>query len=126
MDWGTVVQRRTSMEPLDKGGWSIFPAGYPAAEYRDPIFAGNIRGNGRQAWFGWPDDPEMERLRNTWMETTDEAELRRLDRAIQARAFETVPFIPLGQYLPSAAWRSNVSGLLKGAVPVFWNVSKGG
>ncbi|MFC7538700.1 ABC transporter substrate-binding protein [Siccirubricoccus deserti] len=24
MDWGTVVQRRTSREPLDKGGWSVF------------------------------------------------------------------------------------------------------
>jgi peptide/nickel transport system substrate-binding protein len=35
-----------------------------------------------------------------------------------------VPFIPLGQYLPPSAWRSNLTGLLKGAVPVFWNVSK--
>jgi peptide/nickel transport system substrate-binding protein len=51
--------------------------------------------------------------------------MRRLDRECQARAFETVPFIPLGQYLPSAAWRSNVQGLLKGPVPVFWNVTKG-
>jgi peptide/nickel transport system substrate-binding protein len=124
MDWGTIVQRRTSREPLDRGGWSIFPAGYPAAEYRDPVFASNLRGNGARAWFGWPDDPEMEAMREAWMDATEEAELRRLDRAIQARAFETVPFIPLGQYLPSAAWRSNLTGLLKGAVPVFWNVSK--
>ena len=29
VDWGTVVQRRTSKETLDKGGWSIFPAGAP-------------------------------------------------------------------------------------------------
>ncbi|MBV1798097.1 ABC transporter substrate-binding protein [Siccirubricoccus sp. G192] len=125
MDWGTVVQRRTSMEPLEKGGWSIFPAGYPAAEYRDPVFASNLRGNGRRAWFGWPEDPEMEAMRDRWMESTDEAELQRLNRQVQARAFETVPFIPLGQYLPSAAWRSNLDGILKGPVPVFWNVTKG-
>ena len=50
---------------------------------------------------------------------------KRLDAEIQARAFETVPFIPLGQYLPPAAWRSNLTGMLKGAVPVFWNVTKG-
>jgi peptide/nickel transport system substrate-binding protein len=125
MDWGTVVQRRTSMEPLEKGGWSIFPAGYPAAEYRDPVFASNLRGNGRRAWFGWPEDPEMEAMRDRWMESTDEAELQRLNQQVQARAFETVPFIPLGQYLPSAAWRSNLSGILKGPVPVFWNVTKG-
>ncbi len=24
MDWGTLLHRRTSREPLDKGGWSIF------------------------------------------------------------------------------------------------------
>jgi peptide/nickel transport system substrate-binding protein len=31
-DRGTVVQRRPTREPLDKGGWSIFPA----LEYIDP------------------------------------------------------------------------------------------
>ncbi len=124
MDWGTVVQRRTSMEPLEKGGWSIFPSGFPAAEYRDPVFATSMRGNGRAAWFGWPEDPQIEAMRDRWMDSTDPAEQRRLDREIQARAFETLPFFPLGQYLPSAAWRSNLHGLLRGAVPVFWNVSK--
>ncbi|MCO6416997.1 ABC transporter substrate-binding protein [Siccirubricoccus sp. KC 17139] len=125
MDWGTIVQRRANTEPLEKGGWSLFPSGFPAAEYRDPVFATNLRGNGRAAWFGWPDDPEVERMRDAWMDSTDEAELRRLDQAIQARSFETVPFIPLGQYFPPSAWRSNLKGLLKGPVPVFWNVEKG-
>jgi peptide/nickel transport system substrate-binding protein len=125
MDWGTVVQRRTSKEPLEKGGWSLFPAGYPAAEYRDPIFAGNIRGNGGNAWFGWPSDPKIEAMRTQWMDSTDETERKRLDREIQAQAFETVPFIPLGQYLMPTAWRKNLTGLLKGPVPVFWNVAKG-
>jgi peptide/nickel transport system substrate-binding protein len=67
----------------------------------------------------------MEALRDRWIDSTDEAELKRLDRQIQARAFETVPFIPLGQYLPPSAWRRNLTGILKGPVPVFWNVSKG-
>jgi peptide/nickel transport system substrate-binding protein len=125
MDWGTVVQRRTKTDPIDKGGWSAFPSGFPAGEYRDPIFATSIRGNGRQAWFGWPTDAAIERMRDTWMETTDEAELKRLDREIQARAFETLPFFPLGQYLPQAGLRANLSGMQKGPVPVFWNVTKG-
>lgn len=43
---------------------------------------------------------------------------------IQLRAFETVPFIPLGQYLLPSAWRSNLHGLLRGALPVFWNITK--
>ncbi len=123
-DWGTIVERRTSKEPLEKGGWSMFPLGAPAAEYRDPIFATNMRGNGGAAWFGWPTDPEMETMRTAWMDSTDPAEQKRLDAATQLRAFETVPFIPMGQYLPPAAYRKNLSGLLTGAMPVFWNVSK--
>jgi len=123
-DWGTVVQRRTSKEPLDKGGWSLFPSGFPAAEFRNPIFATNIRGNGAGAWFGWPDDPVVEGMRDRWMDSTDPAEQKRLDREIQARSFETVPFIPLGQYMPPAGTRRNLTGILKGAVPVFWNVQK--
>jgi peptide/nickel transport system substrate-binding protein len=124
MDWGTVVQRRTSKEPLEKGGWSLFPAGYPAAEYRDPVFATNIRGNGKDAWFGWPTDEKLEAMRTAWMDSNDPAERKRLDAEIQAQAFQTVPFIPLGQYFPPSAWRSNVSAPLKGAVPVFWGVTK--
>ena len=56
-DWGTVVQRRPSKEPLDKGGWSMFPAGAPGPEYVDPLLANTLRSNGAKAWFGWPDDP---------------------------------------------------------------------
>ena len=124
MDWGTVVQRRVNREPLDKGGWSAFPAGFPAGEYRDPINASALRGNGAGAWFGWPDDPTVEAMLDRWIDSTDEVEMKRLDREIQARSFETVPFIPLGQYLPPAAWRRSLKGLLKGPVPVFWNVTK--
>jgi peptide/nickel transport system substrate-binding protein len=123
-DWGTVVERRSSREPLEKGGWSVFPYGAPAADYQDPIFAMNLRGNGKSAWFGWPDDPKAEELRNRWMDSKDSAERHRLDAEIQAHAFETVPYIPLGQYLPPAAYSKKLSGVLKGAVPVFWNVTK--
>jgi peptide/nickel transport system substrate-binding protein len=123
-DWGTVVERRASKEPLDKGGWSLFPYGSPAADYQDPIFATNLRGNGKGAWFGWPEDAKAEDLRNRWMDTADPAERHRLDAEIQLNAFDSVPFIPLGQYLPPAAYRKNLTGILKGAVPVFWNVTK--
>ena len=90
-----------------------------APEYRDPIFATNPRGNGDKARFGWPSDPGMDAMRSQWMDT---AEQKRLDVAIQQRAFETVPFIPLP---PPAAWRKSLTGMLKGATPVFWNVAKG-
>jgi peptide/nickel transport system substrate-binding protein len=124
MDWGTVVQRRTNGAPLDKGGWSLFTTGAPAHEYRDPVFPAIQRTSGRRAWFGWPDDPRLETLRTQWMESTDEAEQKKLAADIQRAAFDFVPYVPLGQYFPPSAWRSNLTGILKGATPVFWNVEK--
>ena len=76
---------------MDKGGWSIFPYGAPAADYGDPIFAAALRGNGKDAWFGYPSDEKMEAMRNAWMDSNDEAASKRLDAEIQLRAFETVP-----------------------------------
>ena len=58
MDWGTVLQRRGSKEPLDKGGWSLFVSVTPVPEYRDPLLGSLLRGNGKDAWIGWPDNPD--------------------------------------------------------------------
>ncbi|MBS0643198.1 MAG: ABC transporter substrate-binding protein [Acetobacteraceae bacterium] len=123
-DWGTVVQRRPSKEPLDKGGWSMFPAGAPGPEFVDPLLENTVRSNGAKAWFGWPDDPVLEAAYEAWIDAPDDAERRKQEIAFQAAAFTSVPCIPLGQYLPQAAWRSNVSGMPKGSAPVFWNVEK--
>jgi peptide/nickel transport system substrate-binding protein len=123
-DWGTVVQRRPSKAPLDKGGWSMFPAGAPGPEFVDPLLANTLRSNGPKAWFGWPDDPALEAAYEAWIDAADAAERRRQAIAFQTAAFASVPSIPLGQYLPHAAWRANVTGLLKGSAPVFWGVEK--
>jgi peptide/nickel transport system substrate-binding protein len=124
MDWGTVVQRRINPEPLDKGGWSLYPTGTPAPDYRDPVIASNLRAIGRRGLSGWPTNARLESLREAWLDSTDAAEQRALAAQMQAEAFDFVPFIPLGQYFPPSAWRSNLTGLLRGAIPVFWNVDK--
>ena len=67
-DWGTVVQRRTSKEPVDKGGWSMFPAGAPAPEFVDPMLSNPMRSNGAKAWFGWPDNPKLEAAYAAWLD----------------------------------------------------------
>lgn len=124
VDWGTVVQRRTSKAELDKGGWSLFPAGAPAAEFTDPLLSNPMRSNGAKAWFGWPDDPRIEAAYASWIDAGTDAEKRKLEADYQLAAFDSVPIIPCGQYLPHAAWRKNVTGLLKGSAPVFWGADK--
>jgi peptide/nickel transport system substrate-binding protein len=124
MDWATVQSRRTSREPLDKGGWSIFCTVAPVPDYRDPLLAAFIRGDGRKGWFGWPVDAQQEALYQTWLSATDPAEQTRLEIEYQRRAFAFLPFIPLGRYLQTSAWRDNVKGILKGPSAVFWNIEK--
>ena len=124
VDWGTVVQRRPSKAPLDKGGWSMFPAGAPGPEYVDPLLANTLRSNGDKAWFGWPSDPVLEAAYEAWIDAPDDTERHKQEIAFQAAAFKSIPSIPLGQYLPHAAWRSNVTGLVKGSAPVFWGAKK--
>jgi peptide/nickel transport system substrate-binding protein len=55
-----------------------------------------LRGNGKDAWIGWPDIPRIETAFNARLDTDDPAEQTRLEREIQLAAFEAVPFIPLG------------------------------
>jgi peptide/nickel transport system substrate-binding protein len=124
MDWATVQTRRASREQVDKGGWSLFPSVIAAPDHRDPLLANFIRANGKDAWFGWPSDPKIEQIYAEWLSATDPAEQTRLERTYQLQAFETLPFIPLGGYRQTSAWRDNISGILKGPSVVFWNVKK--
>jgi peptide/nickel transport system substrate-binding protein len=123
-DWSTVTQRRNSKEPLEKGGWSVFPSGFPAVDFGNPVLATGLRTNGANAWIGWPDNPRIEALRDQWIDSTDAAEQKRLSAEIQRESFAYVPYMPLGQYIPASAWRSNLQGLLRGPAPVFWNVRR--
>ncbi len=123
-DWGTVTQRRNSKEPLEKGGWSVFPSGFPAVDFGNPVLATGLRTNGKDAWIGWPENTKLEALRDAWIDSSDPAEQKRISAAIQIECFDFVPYIPLGQYIQATAWRSNVTGLLRGPAPVFWNIEK--
>ena len=83
-----------------------------------------IRGNGKEALVRLAhrseDRADLHRLARRHRSRRAD----RLERAYQLQAFETLPFIPLGGYRQSAAWRDNVHGILKGPSVVFWNVSK--
>ena len=124
MDWATLVTRRTSKEPGVKG-WHIFlTTGGPLGP-ANPAFHIQMSGGCDKAFFGWPCDAEMERLRAAWVRETDPARARTMAEDIQRRGMEITVYIPFGQYLLPAARRDTVEGLLR--VPetvVFWNVSK--
>lgn len=71
MDWGTVVQRRQSRDPVEQRGWSIFHTTWPGSSVTNPAENLYIRGAGAKGWFGWHDSPEMERLTADWLAASD-------------------------------------------------------
>ncbi|HVH82349.1 MAG TPA: ABC transporter substrate-binding protein, partial [Stellaceae bacterium] len=124
MDWGTLVTRRAIKEPLDKGGWNIFATGWVGADLLDPAGNPTLRTNGEKAHFGWPSDDKIEALRTEWMKAANPDERKKLAEAIQARAFEIVPYIPTGQWFPKTAFRKNIKGVITAPAFLMWNVEK--
>ena len=123
-DWGTLVQRRASKEPPDKGGWGIFCTTYEGMTVANPASHLPMRGNGLEGWFGWPTSPRLETLRDQWFDAPDEAAQRTICEQMQRIAMEEVPFLPVGQrFLPTAV-RDNLQGIVKASYPVFWGVKR--
>ena len=123
MDAGTMFQARANREPVDHGGWSIFPTSVPGSDVLNPMTSSMVRGNGLAGWYGWPTDPLLEQLRLDWLQAPDVPAQAGVSRQVQAEAFDQALFIPLGQILQPTAYR-NLVGVLPGW-PKFWNVQMG-
>lgn len=123
-DWGTVLARRSNRNPPDRGGWNIFHTSWVGPDVATPVVHLPLRTHGEAAWAGWPTDPVLEGLRDRFLDTSDADQQAALIAEIQARAFETLPFVPLGQFQQPTAYRRTVQGIAKAPVPFFWGVSK--
>ncbi|WP_293795244.1 ABC transporter substrate-binding protein [uncultured Bosea sp.] len=124
MDWATVVARRASKEPVGKGGWSIFISGPGGLDMMEPVSHLGLRSNCEKAWFGWPCDAEIEKMRAAFSDLSDVAQRKALAEKIQLRAVETVPYVPIGVQYQIRAYRANLTGLLTPPAPVYWNIAR--
>ena len=115
-DWGTAVQRTTSRQPLDKGGWSVFTAFTGGIESSAPSTHQLLRGNGANAYNGWPEAPKLEAMRDAWLETADPARQKALARDMQAQAMLDVPYLPVGSYFQPSAYKADLTGMQKGLI----------
>ena len=75
------------------------------------------------AWFGWPDIPQLDELTTQWVRATDQAKRKQLADEIQKIALREVAYMLLGEWFSPTAFRSNVQGLLKFSSPIFWNIA---
>ena len=123
MDWGTAVQRRNSQEPPSAGGWHVSFTAITGPNNLDPAGHLALRGNGKQAWFGWPTSERLEQLRLAWFEAPDLDAQKKIARDIQLQVFEDVPYIPLGAVYGVTALRKQWRDF-QPEMPLFYTFRK--
>ena len=113
-DWQTVVSRRARKEAPDKGGWNIFYTTTTTVDADNPAVNSFTSGGCDKAWFGWPCDAEMEKLRSAFARETDPEKQKAIALAVSDRVIEQAMYVPLGQYKAFGAYRKDrVEGWLQ-------------
>jgi peptide/nickel transport system substrate-binding protein len=123
MDQGTFFQRRAVPKPPKEGGWNLFCSGLGGIDFFTPATHQLLRGNNKNAYPGWPDDPRSEELREAWFNAKDLSEQKRIAVDIQLQAFQSVPYWPLGLVRLPMACRHDITGIPEGSAK-FWNVRR--
>jgi peptide/nickel transport system substrate-binding protein len=123
LEWGAVVSRRASKEPVDHGGWNIFYTYLGGFGNISPGPNIAIRGTGTKAWFGWPTDPDMESLREAWFEAPDLAAQQKICREMQVHFWQNPTHVPLGMYDAPMAFHAYLQDVRDGW-PQFYGVRR--
>jgi peptide/nickel transport system substrate-binding protein len=126
MDWQTLVSRRAKKDAPAAGGWNMFCTAWVAPDIWSPVNNAALDARGEKSgWFGWPDGPKLQDLRAQFMRETDAAKKKQLAEAVQAEAFAIGTHAPLGEFVPPAAVRANISDLnMSGLAHIYWGVKK--
>src|SRR5262249_53110819 len=123
MDWSTQLELRASKAQPNQGGWNLVLTWFTGADVINPAVHFGISGAGPNAWFGWPDVPQLEKLTLDWVRATDLRKRHQLAEQIQKIALDEVTYVPWGEWVQPTAFRKNVQGILPFTAPLFWNVT---
>jgi peptide/nickel transport system substrate-binding protein len=124
MDWQTLVSRRAKKDPPASGGWNAFLTSWGSVDVLDPVSTNFLNAACEKATFGWPCDPELEKLRDAFAKETDPAKAKALAEQVSERAAASPTHVVLGQYLQPSAYRKNLSGVLVATNVVLYNIEK--
>jgi peptide/nickel transport system substrate-binding protein len=125
MDWGTVAARRAKKDPPSQGGWNLFHTSANGAQLASPLTSpSTITTCDGKNFPGWPCDQVEEDMRIRYIRESDPAKQRALLDAMHARLWESLPYVPLGQFKQPFVWRKNITGVLKTNTLVYWNIQK--
>jgi peptide/nickel transport system substrate-binding protein len=124
MDWQSVVARRAKKDPPAQGGWHAMLTSWVSADVLNPVMTAFLNASCDKAAFGWPCDPQMEKLRDDFAREPDPAKQKAIADAVQAHWARNPTHAILGQWYQPAVMRNNIDGIVVSPVPVFWNVTK--
>jgi peptide/nickel transport system substrate-binding protein len=126
MEQGASLRKRQNQATPDKGGWNAY-FGLQDRSVPNTNPFGNIliRADGLAAFPGWPTSPRIEALRAAWLEAGNIDEQRRICTELQMQLWQDVPYIPMGEYWQSTAYRKDVLDVLPGCFAVFYGVRRG-
>jgi peptide/nickel transport system substrate-binding protein len=124
-DWGSVAARRAKKDPPSQGGWNLFHTSANGAQLASPLTSpSTITTCDGKNFPGWPCDQAEEDMRMQYIRETDPAKQKVLLEAMHRRLWESLPYVPLGQFKQPFLWRSNVKGVVKANTVVYWNIEK--
>lgn len=126
MDWASIGARRAKRDAPDAGGWSAYTTVANELAIDSPITNLNLSAACGNKLPGWPCDEKLDELRTRWLFEQDPAKLKDDLALFHKRAFETVPYIYLGQYSAASAARKDIKGAEKmwGGLPTIWVLDK--
>ena len=125
MDWASLAARRLKKDPPGQGGWNVFLTWGGYYDASTPVTNPWLSAACGNSLPGWPCDKELDALRTQWIQETDAAKRRDIAAQLQARAYQTVPYVMWGEFKPVSAVRGLThTELMKTGIPVMWNVEK--
>ncbi len=123
-DWSTILARRARRDPPDQGGYHIFVTTHGGPNTTMPSANTWFNSRCERANPGWACDMELDGMVAEWSRESDPEARRPTLERIHRRAWESLPYIPYGQYTQPIAVRSNIHGVLEAGLPVYWNIEK--
>jgi peptide/nickel transport system substrate-binding protein len=124
-DWGSVAARRAKKDAPSKGGWNLFHTSANGAQLASPLTSpSTITTCDGKNFPGWPCDQVEEDMRMQYIRETDPAKQKTLLDAMHRQLWQSLPYVPLGQFRQPFLWRSNIKGVLKTNTVVYWNIAK--
>jgi peptide/nickel transport system substrate-binding protein len=122
MDWATMASKRASRGPVSEGGWNLFHTFWAATDLRNPNHIA-FSGDPENGWFGWPDDKELEKLRDNFTKERNSEEQKKIAAKVQERLWAIGASAHLGEFYLPVAYRKNVEGVIVSPVQFYWEMS---